>query len=66
MIAPGHGAPLLASRLHAATVVQHPGAGPLCITYHGPGRCATVYFTDAAEGSCIVVLNPYTGRVPHE
>ncbi|AWM34456.1 PepSY-associated TM helix domain-containing protein [Hymenobacter nivis] len=64
--APAHGALLPPSRLHAATVAQHPGAVPLYTTYYGPGRSATVYFSDPAGGSYLASLNPYTGRVLRE
>lgn len=64
--APAHGAPLPPSRLHAATVAQHPGATPGYTTYYGPGRSATVYFSDPAGGSYVAALDPYTGRVLHE
>ncbi|TPG62423.1 PepSY-associated TM helix domain-containing protein [Hymenobacter nivis] len=64
--APAHGAPLPPSRLHAATVAQHPGATPLYTTYYGPGRSTTVYFSDPAGGSYMASLNPYTGQLLHE
>lgn len=58
--------PLPPSRLQAAVVASHPGATPSYTTYYGPGRSATVYFTDPAGGSYLASLHPYTGRVLHE
>jgi uncharacterized iron-regulated membrane protein len=63
---PAAAAPLPPSRLQAAVVASHAGALPSYTTYYGPGRSATVYFTDKAQGSYITSLNPYTGQVLHE
>jgi uncharacterized iron-regulated membrane protein len=63
---PAQAAPLPPSRLQAAVVASHAGAAPSYTTYYGPGRSATVYFTDKAGGSYITSLNPYTGQVLHE
>jgi uncharacterized iron-regulated membrane protein len=63
---PAQAAPLPPSRLQAAVVASHAGAVPSYTTYYGPGRSATVYFTDKAGGSYITSLNPYTGQVLHE
>ena len=59
---------LLPSRLQAAALAQHPGVkkATTWVTYYGPGRSATVYFTDPAGAPTQVYLNPYTGRVLHE
>lgn len=59
---------LLPSRLQAAALVQHPGTkkATTWVTYYGPGRSATVYFTDPTGAPTQVYLNPYTGRVLHE
>ena len=54
------------SRLQAAVVAQHSGATPSWTTYYGPGRSATVYFTDKAAGNYVASLNPFTGQVLHE
>ena len=64
--APGRAAPLPPSRLRAAVVASHPGAAPSYTTYYGPGRSATVYFTNKAGGSYLTSLDPYSGRVLHE
>ncbi|MGI4736572.1 MAG: PepSY-associated TM helix domain-containing protein [Janthinobacterium lividum] len=64
--APAHAAPLPPSRLLAAVVTQHPGTTPSWTTYYGPGRSATVYFSDKAGGNYLASLDPYTGRVLHE
>ena len=64
--APAHTAPLPPSKLLAATVASHPGATPSWTSYYGPGRSATVYFTDKAGGNYMASLDPYTGRVLHE
>ncbi|MDJ0364986.1 PepSY-associated TM helix domain-containing protein [Hymenobacter sp. H14-R3] len=63
---PAATAPLPPSRLQAAVVASHPGAAPSYTTYYGPGRSATVYFTDKAAGTYFSSLDPYTGRVLHE
>jgi uncharacterized iron-regulated membrane protein len=59
-------APLPPSRLQAAVVAHHAGALPSWTTYYGPGRSATVYFTDKAGGSYMSSLNPFNGQVLHE
>jgi uncharacterized iron-regulated membrane protein len=61
-------APLLPSRLQAAALAQHPGVkkSTTWVTYYGPERSATVFFTDPAGAPTQVYLNPYTGRVLHE
>ncbi len=64
--APAHAVPLPPSRLLTAVVAGHAGATPSYTTYYGPGRSATVYFTDKAGGSYMASLNPLTGRVLHE
>jgi uncharacterized iron-regulated membrane protein len=64
--APAHAALLPPSRLLAASVASHPGATPSWTSYYGPGRSATVYFTDKAGGNYMASLDPYTGRVLHE
>ncbi|TDN35942.1 PepSY domain-containing protein [Hymenobacter sp. UV11] len=66
VVAPARAAPLPPSRLLAAVVASHPGATPSYTTYYGPGRSATVYFTDKAGGNYLASLNPFTGRVLHE
>ncbi len=66
LVAPAPAAPLPPSRLLAAVVASHAGAVPSWTTYYGPGRSATVYFTDKAGGNYVASLNPYTGRVLHE
>ncbi|MBH8558526.1 PepSY-associated TM helix domain-containing protein [Hymenobacter negativus] len=59
---------LLPSRLQAAALEQHPGvkAATTWVTYYGPGRSATVYFTDPAGVPTQVYLNPCSGRVLYE
>ena len=64
--APARAVPLPPSRLLAAAGAAHPGATPSWTTYYGPGRTATVQLTDAAGGSYLTSLNPYSGRVLHE
>ncbi|HEX8507399.1 MAG TPA: PepSY-associated TM helix domain-containing protein [Hymenobacter sp.] len=61
-------APLLPSRLQAAALAKHPGVAKATtwVTYFGPGRSATVFFTDPTGAPTQVYLNPYTGRVLHE
>ncbi|NVO84786.1 PepSY-associated TM helix domain-containing protein [Hymenobacter terrestris] len=61
-------APVLPSRLQAAALARHPGvaAETSWVTYFGPERSATVFFTDKAGAPIQVYLNPYTGRVLHE
>ena len=61
-----HAAPLPPSRLLAAVVAQHPGATPSWTTYYGPGRSATVHFTDKTGGSYVASLNPFDAQVLHE
>lgn len=59
---------LLPSQLQAAALARHPGiaAETTWVTYFGPERAATVFFTDKAGAPIQVYLNPYTGRVLHE
>ncbi|WP_324673435.1 PepSY-associated TM helix domain-containing protein [Hymenobacter sp. GOD-10R] len=59
---------VLPSRLQAAALVGHPGvaAQESWVTYFGPERSATVYFTNKAGTPTQVYLNPYTGQVLHE
>ena len=64
--APARAVALPPSRLQAAVVAQHAGATPSWTTYYGPGRSATVYFTDQAGGNYLASLNPQTGQVLHE
>ena len=64
--APAHAAPLPPSHLLTAVVASHAGATPSWTTYYGPGRSATVYFTDKAGGDYMASLDPYTGHVLHE
>ena len=64
--APARAVPLPPSRLQAAAVASHPGATSSYTTYYGPGRSATVYFTDKSAGNYLTSLDPYTGRVLHE
>ena len=62
-------APMLRpSRLQAAALARHPDVdkNTTWVTYFGPERSATVFFTDPAGASTQVYLNPYTGRVLHE
>jgi uncharacterized iron-regulated membrane protein len=62
-------APLLRpSRLQAAALARHPGVdkNTTWVTYFGPARSATVFFTDPAGAPTQVYLNPYTGQVLHE
>jgi len=61
-------APVLPSRLQAAALAPHPGiaAQDTWVTYFGPERSATVFFTDKASNPIQVYLNPYTGQVLHE
>lgn len=60
---------VLPSQLQAAALAPHPGQATPAdtwVTYFGPERSATVYFTDKAGNPIQVYLNPYTGRVLHE
>ncbi|OUJ73453.1 PepSY-associated TM helix domain-containing protein [Hymenobacter crusticola] len=61
-------APVLPSRLQKAALAPHPGiaAQDTWVTYFGPERSATVFFTDKAGNPMQVYLNPYTGKVLHE
>lgn len=61
-------APLLPSRLQAAALAQHPGVKEetTWVTYFGPERAATVFFTDSAQMPIMVSVNPYTGLVLQE
>jgi len=62
-------APVLPSQLQAAALAQHPGAATPAdtwVTYFGPARSATVFFTDKAGNPIQVYLNPYSGQVLHE
>ncbi|MBF9239302.1 PepSY domain-containing protein [Hymenobacter sp. BT683] len=56
------------SRLQAAALATHPGVAKTTtwVTYFGPERSATVFFTDPAGTPTLVYLNPYTGRVLQE
>ncbi|TGD79511.1 PepSY-associated TM helix domain-containing protein [Hymenobacter wooponensis] len=58
-------APVLPSHLQAAALAQDPGisAKDTWVTYFGPERSATVFFTDRAGNPIQVYLNPYTGQV---
>ncbi|HEX8326930.1 MAG TPA: PepSY-associated TM helix domain-containing protein [Hymenobacter sp.] len=58
-------APLLPSRLQAAALAKHPGVEKAAtwVTYFGPERSATVFFTDPVGVPTQVYLNPYTGQV---
>ena len=66
--APAAAAQLRPSRLQAAALARHPGVAPATtwVTYFGPARSATVYFTNPAGVPTQVYLNPYSGRVLHE
>lgn len=59
---------LLPSRLQSAALAQHPGVAKATtwVTYFGPGRSATVFFTDPAGAPTQVYLNPHTGQILHE
>ncbi|SFQ68724.1 PepSY-associated TM helix domain-containing protein [Hymenobacter arizonensis] len=59
---------LLPSRLQTAALAKHPGVAKAStwVTYFGPERSATVFFTSPAGTPTQVYLNPYTGRVLHE
>ncbi|WP_460500872.1 PepSY-associated TM helix domain-containing protein, partial [Hymenobacter agri] len=59
---------LLPSRLQAAALARHPGVDrhTTWVTYFGPERAATVFFTDSARRPILVSLNPYTGRLVNE
>ncbi|GGF04516.1 PepSY-associated TM helix domain-containing protein [Hymenobacter cavernae] len=61
-------APVLPSQLQAAALAPHPGvaARDTWVSYFGPKRSATVFFTDKAGNPIQVYLNPYTGQVLHE
>jgi uncharacterized iron-regulated membrane protein len=61
-------AQLLPSRLQEAALAEHPEVkkATTWVTYFGPERSATVFFTDPAGTPTQVYLNPYTGRVLHE
>lgn len=61
-------APLQPSRLQAAALAKHPSvkAATTWVTYFGPERSATVFFTDPAGVPTQVYLNPYTGQVLKE
>jgi uncharacterized iron-regulated membrane protein len=60
--------PVLPSQLQAAVQAHHPGAimDNAWVTYFGPERSATVYFTDTTKAELLAYLNPYTGQVLHE
>ncbi|WP_460548683.1 PepSY-associated TM helix domain-containing protein [Hymenobacter daeguensis] len=60
--------PQLPSRLQAAALAKHPDVKKetTWVTYFGPERSATVYFTDPAGTPTQVYLNPYTGQVLKE
>lgn len=61
-------APVLPSRLQAAALARHPGIASkdTWVTYFGPERSATVFFTDSSGAPTQVYLNPYTAQVLHE
>ncbi|MBT2556395.1 PepSY domain-containing protein [Hymenobacter sp. ISL-91] len=61
-------APVMPSQLQAAALARHPGvaAETSWVTYFGPERSATVFFTDKAGAPIQVYLNPYTAQVLHE
>ncbi|RPD47983.1 PepSY domain-containing protein [Hymenobacter sediminis] len=61
-------APVLPSRLQAAALAAHPGVDSkdTWVTYFGPERSATVFFTTKAGAPTQVYLNPYTAEVLHE
>jgi uncharacterized iron-regulated membrane protein len=61
-------APLLPSRLQDAALAKHPDVkkATTWVTYFGPERAATVFFTDSAQMPIMVSLNPYTGQVLQE
>ncbi|MBW3128905.1 PepSY-associated TM helix domain-containing protein [Hymenobacter profundi] len=59
----------LPSQLQAAALAPHPGQATPAdtwVTYFGPERSATVFFTDKAGNPIQVYLNPYTGQVLKE
>ncbi|GAB2786422.1 putative iron-regulated membrane protein [Hymenobacter luteus] len=61
-------APVLPSRLQAAALAAHPDVASqdTWVTYFGPARSATVFFTTKAGAPTQVYLNPYTAEVLHE
>ncbi|MFD2719129.1 PepSY-associated TM helix domain-containing protein [Hymenobacter monticola] len=61
-------APLLPSQLQAAALAKHPGVKreTTWVTYFGPERSATVFFTNPAGVPTQVYLNPHTGQVLKE
>ncbi len=67
-VAANSAAPLRPSRLQAAALARHPGVQKEAtwVTYFGPERSATVFFTDPTGVPTQVYLDPHTGRVLKE
>ncbi|QIX61626.1 PepSY domain-containing protein [Hymenobacter sp. BT18] len=61
-------APVLPSRLQAAALAGQTDAtaADTWVTYFGPDRSATVFYTAKDGALMLVYLNPYTGQVLHK